>query len=272
MNELEFFENVKSYKFQANRSLGQNFLFKSDVAQVICSQLSLEDGDNVLEIGSGLGSLSFYLVKNENVNVTLIDVDERMLIKLTKDFGSLKNVSIKRQNILTAKLSSYSKIIGNLPYYITTGIIEHLLLNAVNAKTIVLMTQKEVLTKLMPNTKNVSPLSLLLNHVASIEPSIIVGRNNFVPTPHVDSAVFKVVPNENIKNPENEHIYKTMCKIFLHRRKTILNCLTSLLDDKAMAALILKELNCDPKLRPEQLSIEFYIALSNKLKSFDFAK
>lgn len=270
MNELEFFEDIKTYKFQANRSLGQNFLIKCDVAQVICSQLSLEDNDNVLEIGSGLGSLSYYLVKNQNVNITLIDVDERMLVKLTKDFGSLSNVTVKRQNVLTANLSSYTKIIGNLPYYITSGIIEHILLGAKNAKTIVLMTQKEVLAKLMPNTKDVSPLSLFLNYVASIEPSIIVGRNNFVPVPHVDSAVFKIIPNENIKNANNDYLYKLMCKIFLHRRKTILNCLASLLDDKALATLILKELKTDISLRPEQLGIEFYIALSNKLKSFDF--
>ncbi len=265
MNEIEFFNDIKTYKFQANKSLGQNFLVKCDVAKAICGQLSLEDGDNVLEIGAGLGSLSYYLVKNENVHITLIDIDDKMLIKLQNDFSNLENVSIARQNILTANLTNFTKIIGNLPYYITSGIIEHILLTAKNAKTIVLMTQKEVVAKLMPNTKTVSPLSLLLNHVASIEPSIIVGRSNFVPTPHVDSVVFKIVPNENIKNTDNEFIYRLMCKIFLHKRKTVLNCLSSLLSDKVLASNILKELNIDFLLRPEQLNIEQYIALYEKL-------
>lgn len=271
MNELEFFDNIKTYKFQANKSLGQNFLIKSDVAQVICSQLQLVDNDEVLEIGAGLGSLSYYLTKNKNVHITLIDIDDKMLIKLNENFSNLENVQIVRQNILTANLVNYTKIIGNLPYYITSGIIEHILLHAKNAKTIVLMTQKEVLAKLMPNTKTVSPLSLLLNYVSSVEPSIIVGRTNFVPVPHVDSVVFKIVPNENIKNIDNEKIYRLMCKIFLHKRKTILNCLYSLIDNKLQASQILEELNTDPLLRPEQLNIEFYIALYNKLNSLNIS-
>lgn len=258
MNKETYFENIKTYKLLANKSLGQNFLINSSFAEKFVDLLDLEDSDNVLEIGAGLGSLSYFLLEH-NSHVTLIDVDERMLSYLQSQFGNKNNVEIKRENILKSDLTSYSKIIGNLPYYITSGIIEHILTNAVNAKKIVLMCQKEVYPKLLKD--NISPLSLLLNYVCDISSPINVGRNNFTPVPHVDSVVFTLTPNENIKKPENKKLLKLMQQLFLHRRKTILNCLQNITKDKAKAEEILNKLNVSTMLRPEQLPIDFYINL-----------
>lgn len=260
----DFFENIKTYKFSANKSLGQNFLVDSGVCESIVNSLEVEPSDNVLEIGAGLGSLSYFLVKSPT-EVTLIDIDEAMLIALNNNFGDKKNVHILRQNILKYDVSSFSKIIGNLPYYITSGIIEHLLLNATNAKKMVLMTQKEVYLKLI-SKKEISPLTLLLNYVCDIKLVLNVSRNAFVPVPHVDSSVFSLIPNKNIKNEENKEVYKLMSKIFLHRRKTILNCLTTVLNDKEKASLILNKLGINELARPEQLNIEFYISLNREIK------
>ena len=172
---------------------------------------------------------------------------------------------VKRQNILKEDLKGYTKIIGNLPYYITSGIIEHLITDAKDAKKIVLMCQKEVYTKLLSSF--VSPLSLLLNYVSDISSPLNVGRNNFSPVPHVDSVVFTLTPNEHIKDENNKELLKLMQKLFLHRRKTILNCLQTVTNDKNKAEEILTKMSVNPQLRPEQLDINFYISLLKQLKS-----
>lgn len=268
MNKDDFFNYIKSYKFLANKSLGQNFLINAEQAESIVSLLNIENEDLVLEIGAGLGSLSYFLAKS-NAQITLIDIDERMLSSLNENFCKYDNIVVKRQNILKENVNNYSKIVGNLPYYITSGIIEYLLLNAVNSKRIVLMVQKEVYNKLT-DRKKISPLTLLLNYVAKISSSKIVGRNNFSPAPHVDSAVFVLEPNQNIKNADNKLLYRLMSKLFLHRRKTISNCLQTILPDKESVVQILDELGLSPLLRPEQIDIVIYIKLLNLLKSKDF--
>lgn len=258
MNEKEYFENIKSYKLIANKSLGQNFLINPQVAEKIVNLLEIKEKDKVLEIGAGLGSLSYFLAKSRGF-FELIDVDERMLMFLNKQFKDAKNVEIKRQNILKHDLSSFNKIIGNLPYYITSGIIEKLLLDAKNAEVMVLMTQKEVYPKLLKTNK--SPLSLFLNHVADISSPMDVVRNNFAPVPHVDSVVFTIRPNKNIKNVDNEKLFKIMKQLFLLRRKNILNNLTNLVKNKEKAREILEKMKIDTNKRPEELPIEFYIDL-----------
>ena len=162
MNEKDYFEKVKSYKLIANKSLGQNFLINATTAEKIVSLLEINEKDRVLEIGAGLGSLSVFLAKTPGFS-ELIDVDERMLMFLEEQFKGVKNIEIKRRNILKYDLKGFTKIVGNLPYYITSGIIEKLLLDAKDAKKMVLMTQKEVYPKLLAANK--SPLSLFLNYV-----------------------------------------------------------------------------------------------------------
>lgn len=268
MNIENYFENVKSYKYLANKSLGQNFLINPEIAGKIVEKLEVSENDFVLEIGAGLGSLSVFLMDTK-AKISLIDIDERMLSYLNEKFSSYNNVEIRRQNILKEDVSKFTKIIGNLPYYITSGIIEHILLNATSATKIVLMCQKEVYPKLLKD--NISPLSLFLNYVATISSPFDVRRNNFVPVPHVDSVVFSLTPNEKIKDESNKDLLKLMQRIFLYRRKTILNCLESIVKDKNLASSILIEMNVLTNLRPEQLPIEFYINLLKVLKSKDLS-
>lgn len=264
LDKTKYFEEVKSYKFIANKSLGQNFLIDSNVAEKIVDKLDLDSSDNTLEIGAGLGSLSYFLVQ-KNGQKTLIDIDEKMLSFLQEKFKNIGELQVKRQNILKTDLNEYTKIVGNLPYYITSGIIEHILLNAANAKKIVLMCQKEVYPKL--TKANVSPLSILLNYVSEISQPMNVSRNAFAPVPHVDSVVFELVPNNNIKNDSNKDVYRLMCKLFLHRRKNILNCLSSVCSDREEAKNILCECGLSENLRPEQLKIEDFQKLFEVLKS-----
>ena len=262
MNDKEYFENIKSYKLIANKSLGQNFLINPDIAKQIVRMLKIQAGDKVLEIGAGLGSLSYFLAKSPGKS-DLIDIDERMLAFLNDQFKDFDNVEVKRQNILKCNLEGYNKIIGNLPYYITSSIIEKLLLDGQNAELMVLMTQKEVFPKLLRAYK--SPLSLFLNYVAEISYPIDVNRNNFAPIPHVDSVVFTLKPNENIKNPNNLRLYKTMKQLFLLRRKNILNNLANFVQNKEKAREILEKMGVNTNKRPEELPIEFYVNLLKML-------
>lgn len=262
MNEKEYFEKVKSYKLIANKSLGQNFLVNSQTAKRIVDLLDIKEEDRVLEIGAGLGSLSYFLSET-TAKTELIDIDERMLLFLEEQFKNNSNITIKRQNILKYDISSFNKIIGNLPYYITTSILEKLLLDGVNTEKMVLMTQKEVYPKLLKT--NASPLSLFLNYVADISSPLEVGKGNFAPVPHVDSVVFVITPNENIKNKDNVKLFKTMKQLFLLRRKNILNNLTNLVKNKEKAREILGKMEIDTNKRPEELGIEFYIDLLKML-------
>ena len=262
MNDKEFFESIKSYKLLANKSLGQNFLINPDIAKQIVRMLKIQAGDKVLEIGAGLGSLSYFLAKSPGKS-DLIDIDERMLTFLSDQFKDFENVEVKRQNILKCNLEGYNKIIGNLPYYITSSIIEKLLLDGQNAELMVLMIQKEVFSKLLRAHK--SPLSLFLNYVAEISYPTDVNRNNFAPIPHVDSVVFTLKPNKNIKNPDNLRLYKTMKQLFLLRRKNILNNLANFVQNKEKAREILEKMGVDSNKRPEELPVEFYINLLKML-------
>ena len=262
MNDKEFFESIKSYKLLANKSLGQNFLINPDIAKQIVRMLKIQAGDKVLEIGAGLGSLSYFLAKSPGKS-DLIDIDERMLTFLSDQFKDFENVEVKRQNILKCNLEGYNKIIGNLPYYITSSIVEKLLLDGQNAELMVLMTQKEVFPKLLRAHK--SPLSLFLNYVAEISYPTDVNRNNFAPIPHVDSVVFTLKPNKNIKNPDNLRLYKTMKQLFLLRRKNILNNLANFVQNKEKAREILEKMGVDCNKRPEELPVEFYINLLKML-------
>ena len=103
MNDKEFFESIKSYKLLANKSLGQNFLINPDIAKQIVRMLKIQAGDKVLEIGAGLGSLSYFLAKSPGKS-DLIDIDERMLTFLSDQFKNVENVEVKRQNILKCNL------------------------------------------------------------------------------------------------------------------------------------------------------------------------
>ena len=264
LDKPKYFEEVRSYKYIANKSLGQNFLVDSTIAEKIVNKLQLEDEDNALEIGAGLGSLSVFFVEQKG-SKTLIDIDEKMLGFLQGKFKNVPDLNIKRENVLKADLSQYSKIIGNLPYYITSGIIEHILLNATNAKKVVLMCQKEVYPKLTKT--NVSPLSLMLNYVSEISSPMNVSRNSFVPVPHVDSVVFELTINENMKNKTNKDVYKLMSKLFLHRRKNILNCLSNVCETREQVKSVLEKCELNENLRPEQLKISDFQKLHEVLQS-----
>ena len=126
MDENRYFETIAEYKLLAKHEVGQNFLIDKNVSKRIVDLLKVDHDDRVLEIGSGAGSLSFYLAMH-NVPTTLIDIDEGLITKLKNDFEGFPNVSIYQANALKYDMSPFTKIIGNLPYYITSSLLERVL-------------------------------------------------------------------------------------------------------------------------------------------------
>lgn len=266
MNQKEYFENVASYKLLAKHEVGQNFLIDQDVAEKIVSYLEIKEGDHVLEIGSGAGSLSYFLAQY-NEPIDLIDIDEALVTKLQHDFEEKENVHPQMGNAMRFPMESYTKIVGNLPYYITSGILERILLTAKDVRRGVFMVQKEAFLRLNAKmgNKDYGPLPLLIQYRAKMTRLLNVPRSSFSPAPHVDSLVFSLDFNENSLENANA-LYSLLNGVFLHRRKTILNNLTGYIKDSDKAKDVLTKSSISFTKRPEEISLDEYLRLLNLLK------
>ncbi len=265
MTENELFQTIYEMKRFASKDLGQNFLINKETIKKIVELLDIKDNEEVLEIGSGFGSLSYFLAQKES-NLTLDDVDERAINFLKELFKDNEKVNIIKQSILKLDISNYDKIIGNLPYYITSGILEKVLVDAKNCKKFVFMVQREVKQRLLAKigSEDYSPLTILLSLRGDVKEELVVTRGNFVPVPHVDSAVFSLdLKTEDYDVTFIKNLLFFTKKMFLHRRKTIFNNLSNHVKNKIEAASILKSVNIDLNLRPQDISPLQYRDLVN---------
>lgn len=266
MDASKYFSSIKELKFLAKKEVGQNFLVDTDFAEKIVSLLELNENDNVLEIGCGAGSLSYFLSFGP-AKSTLIDIDESMICKLQSDFKNNGFLKIQLGNAMKFDYSPYTKIVGNLPYYITSSIIEKTLIGAKSATKMVFMIQKEAADRIMalPNTKDYSPLYIYLSLSSKIRRVFNVSRHCFVPEPHVDSSV--IIIELNKKHDENSFkAFKLSQSLFLQRRKTIYNNLKNLLHDESKAKTMLEIANIDLNKRPEQITPEQYLTLAKLIE------
>ncbi len=262
MDANKYFEGVSEYRMLAKHEVGQNFLVDIDVAKRIVEELEAKPGEKVIEIGPGAGSLTFFL-KDLDCSVEAIDIDESLIGKLQNDFGNAVNVHYG--NGAKWDYDPYDRIIGNLPYYITSLLIERALLLGKNAKRMVFMVQKEAAERLLagPSSKEYGPLSILIAWLSNAKRLFNVRKTSFVPAPHIDSSVIGLTMKQR---PENiEKTYKLVQSLFLQRRKTLLNNLKNYLHDGEKAANALQKANLSPTLRPEQVTPEQYLALSKAI-------
>jgi 16S rRNA (adenine1518-N6/adenine1519-N6)-dimethyltransferase len=266
-NSESFFDYIKTLRFIASKDLGQNFLINPQTAQKIVENLGAKKGEKVLEIGAGFGSLSYFLVQSE-ADVFLMDVDPKTIAFLNEQFGDNANVNIVQESILKHDVSKYQKIIGNLPYYITSDTIEHCLLNGFKTTKMVFMIQKEVVQRLTAKTgeDGYGPLSILVSFLGAIKKTINVGRTQFVPIPNVESSVIEINIHENRDYETAQKLNNLTKSLFHHRRKTIRNNLRLLLNDSILADETLSILNVDGAKRPQDLDLTFYLALIKQLK------
>jgi 16S rRNA (adenine1518-N6/adenine1519-N6)-dimethyltransferase len=219
-------------------------------------------------------------------NQSLADIPLRKVISMTKTKGEIVatievdiDVALNflerqfpdgthhRQNFLKAEPAPYDVILGNLPYYMTTEILEKIYKDLSVFKTAVLMVQKEVMPRLVATVgeEGYGPLAIFLGTLGTITPILEVSPVSFFPEPHVQSIIFQLqtLP-KGVLVPTRPFFY-FIKKIFLHRRKTILNNLMGIMTHRDQAEALLKEVNLSPNARPETISVNEYITLFKRV-------
>lgn len=274
MDTLEYTKYIlKQNNTFAKKRLGQNFLISDEVLKDIVEEANISTEDEVIEIGPGLGNLTKYLLEKA-LNVTAFEIDSEMINILNKRFNN-KNLKIEKEDILKVNINDYIKnkkvkIVANIPYYITSLIIFKLLEYKDKIESITLMIQNEVADRLVaiPKNKDYGVLTINVKAICEVRKAFIVKKENFLPAPKVDSAVVTLIPNNryDIKNKEKfENLVKCA---FSSRRKTISNSLSNANFNnmsKDEINLLLEKQNIDLRKRPEEITIEQYIQISNKI-------
>lgn len=248
-------QKLNEYGIFPSKKYGQNFLIQQEVVKKAVATLEITPQDIVLEVGPGLGALSEELVE-QKVETHLYDIDKNMVQHLSKTFMMFPQIHVHEGDFLKVQEPRATKIIGNLPYYITTPLIEHILLDFPNLQIFTFMVQEEVEERLFAKigSKEYGPFSLLIEATCETKKVCKVHRTSFYPVPHVDSAIYCFKKKEGI----SLSFYKFLKAMFTMRRKTILNNLLSYISSKEQAILCLKEAGIDEKRRPESISLKEY--------------
>ncbi|WP_419725881.1 16S rRNA (adenine(1518)-N(6)/adenine(1519)-N(6))-dimethyltransferase RsmA [Terrisporobacter petrolearius] len=269
-------EVVQKHNFKFSKSLGQNFLIDTNVIDRIIQGARVKEGDYVIEVGPGIGTLTKEMGKTAQ-KVVAIEIDKTLIPILEETLSDFPNIEVINQDILKVdvqelvkeKLSGGPvKLIANLPYYITTPIVMKFLEEDIPVTDIVVMVQKEVADRMnaKPNTKDYGALSVAVQYYCDTEIVAKAPRHMFMPQPNVDSTVIGLhVREKQIYHVDNEDVFfKTVKASFGQRRKTLLNSLSGLgFLSKDQIKEALQEANIDEKRRGETLSIEEFAALSN---------
>ena len=270
---VSFKHNIDKNSFKIKKFYGQNFISDENVINKIVDKSGIDKDTLVIEIGPGIGSLTYKLAKRAGF-VMCYEIDETLKPLLFENMKNVDNFKVNFIDFLKSDVNNdlkkfnYKKIyvVANLPYYITTPIILKIIEDRVNVDKIVVMVQKEVEDrfKAEPNTKDYGSLSVYLNYYYNIKKLMDVSRNIFVPIPNVDSIVVEFTKNENKYILNNEDLFfKLVRDSFKQKRKTLKNNLKSYDLDKINE--VLSKYNMDLSVRAEQLPIDIFVDIANNL-------
>ncbi|WP_141434171.1 16S rRNA (adenine(1518)-N(6)/adenine(1519)-N(6))-dimethyltransferase RsmA [Bacillus sp. 03113] len=276
---------LEKYGFSFKKSLGQNFLIDTNILRNIVEKAELSNESGAIEIGPGIGALTEQLAKKSR-KVVSFEIDQRLLPILKETLSPYPNIQIVHQDVLKANVKEVIEkefqdikdimVVANLPYYVTTPIIMKLLEEKLPIRGMVVMLQKEVADRISakPGTKEYGSLSIAIQYYMKAEIVIIVPKTVFVPQPNVDSAVIRLTkrPGPLVEVRNEDFFFKIVKASFAQRRKTILNNLTSQLQEgkekKEQIISALQEADIEPRRRGESLSIEEFARLSDELYSY----
>ena len=275
------FEILKKHGFTFKKSLGQNFLIDANILSRIVDGAGIDNEVGVIEIGPGIGSLTEALAKKAK-KVISFEIDGRLLPILADTLADYQNVEIINNDILKVdvdkiiaeKMADCKKImvVANLPYYITTPILTHLIENTEKINGYVVMMQKEVANRLNAKvgTKDYNSLTILLNYYTNVEYLFTVPKKVFVPAPNVESAVVKIMTKtERDFEVDGEQFFKFVRSCFVQRRKTLLNNLISSYgkDKKNNFVENCEKLGIETNRRSETLTLAEFNNLYNEFKN-----
>jgi 16S rRNA (adenine1518-N6/adenine1519-N6)-dimethyltransferase len=257
-------------KHTARKRFGQNFLHDQHVINRIISRFHPQQGEFILEIGPGLGALTWPLLEQID-ELHAIELDRDLVARFEADPRSSGRLFLHQQDALTFDFSTLTtlpdklRIIGNLPYNISTPLLFHLLEFAPNIQDMMFMLQKEVVQRITagPGGKNYGRLSVMLQAQCTIEKILDVSPGAFTPAPKVDSAVVQLTPHTTpvINIPDSENFALIVKASFKQRRKTLRNNLKGILTESEISAA-----GVDPSVRAETLSLENFAALARQIK------
>jgi 16S rRNA (adenine1518-N6/adenine1519-N6)-dimethyltransferase len=252
-------------KHTPKKRFGQNFLNDPDIVRSLVEAIRPQPNDLMVEIGPGLGALTQPLLKTLN-HLHTVELD-RDIVAWMKNHYPAEKITIHNVDALKfdfASLGSRLRVVGNLPYNISTPILFHLLDNVNHITDMHFMLQKEVVERMVaePSTSEYGRLSVMLQYRLHMEYLFTVPPEAFDPAPKVESAFVRLVPYPAPPHPaRDERLFgKIVTAAFSQRRKTLRNTLKGLLDDAGFATL-----HIDPQLRAENLGVAKFVAIANHL-------
>ena len=258
------------------RSLGQNFLIDPNTQRKIVDALRPEPGDRVLEVGPGRGALTQHLVGRIE-RLTLVELDDELAADLQRRYEDRDDVEVVHTDILELDPGDIEpgrplKVIGNIPYGITSPLIFHLLDRSPRPLCMVLTVQREVADRLAaePGNKSYGALTVGVQAVAGVERLFQISRNSFRPRPDVESATVRISP---IRPPplsgEDEIALRTLTRAAFSRRRKQLQKVLRQTPDYTLSSdeveSLLRELSIDPQTRPDALPVSDYVRLAREL-------
>lgn len=263
---------LKTFDLRASKRLGQNFLIDSSVVQKIVDAAEISEGDEVLEIGPGIGTLTQGLLE-AGAKVTAVELDKKLPAVLEKTLEGYENFKLVQGDILKVDIEELMppnfKVVANLPYYITTQILLTLLEKKLPVTKIVTMVQKEVAERMTaaPNSKIYGAMTVAVQFRADVQIAFEVPPSAFLPRPEVTSAVVVCDVRESpFKVADENYFIKVVRAAFGQRRKTLVNSLLGAGFPREKILSALEIANISAERRAENLSIEDFVNLANSLK------
>lgn len=252
---------------KARKRFGQNFLHDQGVIHRIAKAINASPTDHVVEIGPGQGALTADILLG-GCTLDAIELDRDLIPILQQRFGQQDRFKLQQGDALAFDFSSLQqkseklRIVGNLPYNISTPLIFHLLDHHQIVQDMHFMLQLEVVKRLAagPGHKNYGRLSVMAQYYCQVDNLFEVPPEAFNPRPKVQSAIVRLMPHEKLPHPANdvETLRSVLRTVFNQRRKTLRNSLKNLLDEKQIESV-----NINPSARPETLSLQQFVAISN---------
>jgi 16S rRNA (adenine1518-N6/adenine1519-N6)-dimethyltransferase len=257
---------------KARKRFGQNFLQDEAIIDHLLGHLQIKDHQHWVEIGPGLGALTTPLLQ-ENIQLDVVELDRDLVSLLERRFAKNPKLTIHSADALSFDFAKLSKngeklrIIGNLPYNISTPLLFHLLDSASAIEDMHFMLQKEVVDRLcaMPGSKKYGRLTVMMQYYCHAEFLFEVPPESFQPSPKVMSAIVKLTPhNKSIDKKQVKNLNQIVTQAFSQRRKTLRNALKKLLSEQQLI-----EADINPDQRAEMISLEAYLRLADCLDSPD---
>ena len=255
-----------SHEHRARKRFGQNFLHDQNVIARIVNQIQPREGQRLVEIGPGKGALTREVLAYIP-HMDVVELDRDLIPILQAELGpqlSIHNTDAMKFDFCSlVEAGQKLRVIGNLPYNISTPLIFHLLGLRTCIQDMHFMLQNEVVERMQagPGSKTYGRLGIMVQYFCRVEKLFIVPPEAFSPAPKVDSAIVRLVPYAEPPYPVEsvDTLTKLVAQAFSQRRKTLRNCLKGWLDEEAILAV-----GVDPTRRPEQLSLQDFVALCNQ--------